>query len=347
MTRGTEPETTPTRWCGVKRLIRAVLSTRGKASHEVAGTWLLLLGFVIEFYILQDVIIHQFREDFGDGNAMFLVVVAIAGALVILALLFHQLMIFRNFSLPHRLELRNQQQRVTTLVGTIHSSISQGRPLHSAVGELSGLVAPQVTSHPAWRTRRRAKKVCEVTTYLLFGVLTGEAGYLLTVLRESAARRLADSNPGAVTTGVVGKVQAFFGTGSADWGNTMECLFLLCAALICACVLTWDYLVRFTPPAREEYRSMLARFFWDDWTSFVFWIVLLVIVTPRFRAQFGGVQYVSNYQTTKALGFISWAWGILLLFAVAYALSIGFRVKRGLDSLAKQQSDDDAALITI
>lgn len=313
---------------GVLRLFGILIGWKAHSSHEVATHNLMILGFMIEGYVLSQVGMERFRKDFHglrdlDGAVFWGMV------LVIFLLLFHQFAIFRNFSLPLDISARNEKQ---VLLSGIHASVSSlegGRPVADVVDKLKSIVAtPPIKRSKQW-LGPRIKKLIEICIYGLFGVLTGEAGYMLTVLHEHDRSHW---------TAVV--IESLFGTKGYGWGHSLECVFLICAIGICCCVLIWDYLVWLSPDIKQEYGALINVFMWNDWLSLAFWTCLFAIVTPSSRWWLGA--RIVQAEVDTELGLCAHAWLVLLVFSSLFVYKVGKRFVCGVQALGMAGSYSDA-----
>lgn len=178
-------------------------------------------------------------------------------------------------------------------------------------------------------SKERKQRWLEVALYVCFGVLTGEVGYLLTVVREhNPSSRIAD----AIVT-LFGTRKPFI-EKELDWLLTLECAFLLGAISICFFVLVWDAFVRSSPNTNSDDRAWLETYWRNDLTSLAFWICLLTVVTPRARWQFG-----VRFDPIRDLGtVIVLAWIVIGASSLSYVIMMSKRLKAGLNALAAEES---------
>jgi len=300
------------------RFLGILTGWKADSSHEVATHSLLVVGFVIEGYILSQVILERFTRDFTGNILEARPVVFVGLAILIFLLLFHQFVVFRNFALPKQIENREQRKKLDETVQTTIKELEEGQSRETLIANLKKQLSASSKSGATvefWRPK--SKKLLEIFTYGLFGVLTGEAGYMLTVLYEHDASHWSAQILWTV-----------FGTRALGWGRTLECAFLFCAMAICICVLAWDAVVTSSPSAKEDYGVWLKTFWRNDGFSFGFWLCLFAVVTPNARWMLG-VRTASDSNGVN-LGLCLYVW---LFLAVCSGLYIGITGKRFLKGL--------------
>lgn len=313
---------------GFVRLLGILVGREAPSSQEVATHWLILVGFSIEWVVLQRVVVAHASDDVGMtvGSVVWIALV-FGTAIVILCLLFHQFVIFRNFSLPREAAHRRDRIEVDRVIQeSIQALSGDGSTVPFIIDALKRVPRPEIQPQTEWRTPR-GQKGTEIAVYALFGVLTGEAGYKLTVLHEH--------DPSHWTADVIFTV---FGTAGMGWGRSLECAFLFCAALICFLVLAWDAIVRFSPTGKRHYGNLLKTFALNDASSLLFWLCLFVVVTPSFRFLLGERFNPFNPAKTDIGVGIEVAWLVLIVFGALYVSLIGKRFFAGLRALAAEPS---------
>jgi hypothetical protein len=314
------------RLLGVGRLIKIVFGVGSEDSQAKAGHFLMVLGFCIEGWIMTQVLMDNLGDDAGKVNfiALLQLPLSLFFVGVMCCLLFHQFVIFRNFSLPKNAAAQIHYDLLRAAIANLRTD-----PTNTTKSDLEQLKLLALVPPPAIPSRfsRTSKSFIEISIYLLFGVLTGEAGYMLTVIHERYPSNWSVS--AAFTT---------FGT-QTSWGHTLECTFLLCAALICITVLVWDTLVILSP-AKHQYNSFWFTFFSNDVLSLLFWTCLIAVVTPRARSYFGAVD-------SSHPGKLPDFWFFLLVFGGVYACMIGSRIWKGLEYLGRLKTYDEARFVAI
>src|SRR5262245_42262080 len=209
---------------GLGRFVKIVVGWGAPTSQEVAANCLMLLGFVIEGIILWQVVLEQATKDIGRTSLPILPFLFWLVPVVIFFLLFHQFAIFRNFALPREAAHRLNRVGLETTIADAIQSLEQQTPPAS----ISALA--KLKSRPQWSDEQVTwRKRVEIVLYALFGVLTGEAGYMLTLLHEHNTNNMSAAF-----------VLWLFDTKGQTWGRTLECVFLTCAMVICLGVLLWD-----------------------------------------------------------------------------------------------------------
>src|SRR5262245_14109582 len=197
----------------------------------------MLVGFAVEGIILWQVVLEQATKDIGRTPLPILPFLFWLVPVVVFFLLFHQFAIFRNFALPREAAARANRIGLETTIAEAIQSLEQ---TNAAV---VNSVVSKLKNRPRWNDEQvTGRKRVEIALYALFGVLTGEAGYMLTLLHEHNSSNM---------TSVL--VMGLFATQGESWGRTLECVFLTCAMVICLLVLLWDLLVAFSPEGREQY----------------------------------------------------------------------------------------------
>jgi len=323
---------------GVGRFLLILCGMRSASSHESATYLFLMLGFFVEGIVLFGLIIERAAHDFsyfphGYGFEKAAPVVVFLFVVVTLLLFCHQFLIFRNFSVVPEAERRTERQRIAAEIDAAVTSIEKndvgsGLTILKRLPTIEGSASPPTNRGPqasvlAWIER---------LVFLFFGVLTGEAGYCLTVLHEHhGAERL-----------VVG-LQRVLGT-EASWGLTLGCVFLACAAAICVLVLVWDAMAYFSSETRARFGKKLRQFVLDDILSLFFWTSLFIVITPEARLHLG-VQ--GEYPVIATLGWCSLVWFCLVAFSVWYVLALGKRLLAAAASLASEPTYDAGRNIVI
>jgi hypothetical protein len=315
---------------GFIRFLGILIGWKAETSHEVATHSLLVVGFVIEGYILSQVILERFSHDFTGQILEAKPVVIIGLGIVIFLLLFHQFVVFRNFSLPKEIENRDHKEKLNETLKMTIEELQSGRSPQTLIEKLQKKASSanqSINEREFWDPK--SKKLLEILTYGLFGVLTGEAGYMLTVLHEH--------DPSHWTARFF---WAFFGTRGLAWGQTLECAFLFCAMAICVCVLVWDAIVTTSPRANQDYGDWLKTFWWNDGGSFCFWLCLFLVVTPNARWVIG--VRIGSDSNAVVLGYCLYAWLFLLGCSSLYIFLTGARFLRGLKTLGTVPEYRDA-----
>lgn len=303
-----------------------VLGWRSHTSQEVATNLLLLVGFSIEWIVLQKLVLNQATLDSSSDLGQMMPLLVIGSSIVILCLLFHQFAIFRNFSVPWEVEQRERLDTIDAAVQKSLDTLNQGDAT-KAIDLLQNVPSAREIAPPTDLFRRRVQKGFEILIFALFGVLTGEAGYMLTVLHEHDQSHWTSQ-----------AIRNLFGTTGWEWGRTLECAFLLCAALVCLFVLIWDFVIAASPKARERYRGSLPTFIKNDFLSLLFWSCLFIVNTPSIRFLLG-----ERFAPRSEIGpILTYAWGILILFSVLYVLVVLKRIWRALGVLAAEPTYMDA-----
>jgi hypothetical protein len=310
--------------CGPIRFIGILAGWKAESSQEVATHLLLLIGFSIEWVVLQRVVVEQAMKDARLDGPNLVPALDFATSIVILCLLFHQFVIFRNFSLPRNAEDRRRQLSLDRKVDQSVHFLQAGN-VSATLEILKHLQDPSGVREPKEVKRLRLLKFFEIMIFAFFGVLTGEAGYMLTVLREHdgahwTSRALLDA----------------FGTSGWAWGRTLECTFLLCATIVCLLVLLWDGIVALSPTTKARYGGSLWTFVKNDFLSLLFWLSLFVLNTPSARFWLG------ERFTGGLGGNIPNVWGFLGATSLLYVVLIGKRVWAGFKALASEPSYLDA-----
>lgn len=178
-----------------------------------------------------------------------------------------------------------------------------------------------------WRGR------VEILIFVVFGVLTGEVGYILTLAHEAHA-----FNP------VGAALKGFYGTSGYPWGTTLKCLFISFAAFVCILVMIWDALMAAEGRdgklnlGREELKIFVVM----DGISLVYWCLLGGIITPRLRYLMGARFSNGNYfMGVQEPGGVTYLWAALLFFALVYILASLWRLRRAiavLDDIPEAQT---------
>src|ERR1041384_8616043 len=309
---------------GLWRFIKIVLGWGAPTSQELAANSLMLVGFFIEGFILWQVVLAQAKNDIGPTSLPVLAFLRWLVACLIYFLLFHQFAIFRNFALPREAAHRASRTEFDHTIVEASRSLEQSDPrAHSAALAKLNRRFHWQEDPVTWRKR------VEVVLYALFGVLTGEAGYMLTLLHER--------NENHVSAAFVAWL---FGTQN-KWGETLECVFLTCAMFICIGVLLWDVSVASSEKARKQYESLLKQFFVYDGLSLVFWACLWAVVTPNVRWQLGAQLDAANGGQPQ-LGLCGSVWVILIVFSALYIGVLLRRFWRGMVTLGKEPTYNDA-----
>jgi hypothetical protein len=320
---------------GVGRFLKILLGVKSASSHESATYLFLMLGFIVEGVVVFGLILERAAHDFsyfryGFEKATLPAVILLISVTVLLFL--HQFLIFRNFALVAESDRKEQRQEFAVEIGAAVASIEKSE-IGSALSILKALPIFRTAASPPAGRRPRALLLTwiERLVFLFFGVLTGEAGYCLTVLHEHhEAGWLVDG------------LQRVLGT--ASWGLTLGCVFLACAAAVCLLVLVWDLAAAFSAETRARLGKRLKHFIIDDLLSFLFWISLFCVVTPEVRLMLG-VQ--GEYPVIATLGWCSLVWVFLLFFSVWYVLALGKRLLSATAALASEPTYDDARQIII
>lgn len=333
------------KYSGARRLGSCILGIAGKPSHEIAAHWLLFIGFSIEAIVLHSAIYNGYKHDFQGERAQQLApLICVAIVLIILGLLYHQFMIFRNFSLPEKIAVYRLRKKNLLLAEKVKQNIAGKNEIDfKDISELAeGIILyPKIE---VGATIRRKRKVCEIGIYLLFGVLTGEAGYMLTVLNHHPQK----------PSWLIETVGFLFGTKAHPWATTLECLFLVCAACVCGLVLWWDRIVLGSRILKDEFGEELIKGFRKlDLLSLLFWLFLFVIVTPSIRGLLGAEPItpedaeISILLTQVEIGKVIWAWVGLFVSALFYTINIIDRWQKGLQKLKSAESDDESMITPV
>lgn len=288
---------------GLWYLMRMSVGHGAETTQETATHVLMLVGFAIEGSLLFQAAWRGAKNDFSGplGVASVQVLLMIVLTLVVALLLFHQFMIFRNFTVPRT------------------AARTRGTPV------------PQV---------RRSQKLLEVSIYFLFGVLTGEAGYALTLVYQHNQSNWSAS---ALKT-LFGTDRGYSPLSDAEqWGLTLLCTFLLCATIICLLVLAWDFVASRDTHQRSLYPDgLLSSFKFPDFLSALFWFCLLLVVSPRFRWSAG-----VRHSPLPDLGHFWFAWAVLGMCSLLYLFLMLRRVFRALDVLGAAADYPEARSLTL
>jgi hypothetical protein len=353
---------------GVWRFIKIVSGVGSENSHEIANNYVLLLGFVIEYLIIREAVMAKFP------NSALLTVGSYLLTIVLVPLFLHQFMIFRNFALPQKIEKHREQKKLTELRKHCEDLANpEANIAPTSIGTAEQIIHVQESepnSPPRsgvwlrilqWPWRRR-KKALEIAIYFLFAVLTGEAGYMLTLLRAnnteghssaitqiverkftdyeffSAVTDLVKTEPERPTNLIqeperranrnVGPSK-FVIEDRRQWGLALEGLFLFTATVICVLVLVWDSIVLLTPSERKHYARLICLFILLDVLSFVIWGCVLVIITPLWPR------------------LDLFAWLVLCLFYIVYVIATCVRFLRGFRELGSPLSYEDSRFVKI
>jgi hypothetical protein len=353
---------------GFWRFLKIVGGIGSEYSYEKAANYVLLAGFLVEYLIIREAVIQK-----GPIPGHLQMMMRILLTLLLIPLFFHQFLIFRNFSLPYKIAgkrdqgqvrraceellsviascdeaIETKRDKILSLVKTIDTSTDD---LDAGVPDVARPDANRLTRY-TWAKR---KTILEITVYFLFSVLTGEAGYLLTIIRAHESSNVSSSaihwienamtrqtydealqqfkkrevvQPGELQAAVPSS-EAIMRADRDRWGTALEGLFILTASVVCFIVLLWDLVVMCTPSERKRYDRLIMYFFWNDVLSLVIWSCVLIIVTPL----------------APDLGYAAWV--LLALFYLIYLILIGLRLWQGIVDLGRPDEYEEARLIKI
>lgn len=274
---------------GCFRLLASILAYGGtKSPQDKAAQILLVIGFCVEFVVVYSALVEQAIKDFGVDSVLLWPTKIFVFILLVFAF-FHQLQIFRNFSL-----LSDSDSDSNTKVANI-------------------------------------KRYVELSIYIFFGVLTGEAGYMLTIIS------LPDCN---------GIIFSFFSNllGIDNLGLMLKFLFIFVAAVVCLLVIIWDFLfyLQFKDTNIKDI-NILKKFIGLDILSLFYWGLFALVLIPNAWEWIGVTQDVCNNVTQDVCnnvdrGYVILAWVFMSLFALTYCLVCIKRIKEGIIELAKAPS---------
>ena len=280
---------------GCYRLLCSILAVGVKSPQDKAAQILLILGFCVEFFVVYSVLVEQAKNDFRLGSAL-LWLPKIGVFILLTFVFFHQIQIFRNFSLLSNLDS-------VTKVANI-------------------------------------KRYVELSIYILFGVLTGEAGYMLTII----------SLPN-----LDGIIYSFFlnlfGGDAKDLGLILKCLFICVAALVCLLVILWDILFYSqSKNANRDERSVFnsekfknfkkfkkfKKFVYLDVLSFLYWLAFAFVLIPNLREYLGVITQGADNDVNRNGVIVVWM--LMFVFALSYCFICTMRITEGIIQLAKAKS---------
>jgi hypothetical protein len=173
------------------------------------------------------------------------------------------------------------------------------------------------------------KSIVEFCIYLLFGVISGEAGYLYAVGSVNASKS-------AVFTWVQQNM-----LGNASLREALEGLFVIGALSLCMLVLLWDVLVAIAIRSpkkgnalRNRYGRVLKWFFVLDVFSLALWVVIGSFIFSDLNNQIG--------RPTEFNKFI-----VLIFLSGVYLIASVVRLWKGIRRLGKEPSLQHAKLVAI
>jgi hypothetical protein len=258
-----------------------LLFGRGSGSaHASATQFTLLIGFCVEAVLMVGVMVEVFENHSAQGHSPVAQNFARATtSILITSLLYHQFLIFRNFSIP------------------AHSHNIQQKP-----------------ASENWA--RALRSVVEWLLYLVFGVITGEAGYLIALEHFNA---YGDPQGGH---DMYHAVTRFLNTGETHESlpTTLKALFVKGALGVCILVLVWDILMLISGGCyksetdRDRYFEKFGFmrlpiwFVLCDLMSFFVWCIVASLVCPACAHWFSGnteVKFQVLYLTVMVYGLLN------------------------------------------
>lgn len=159
---------------------------------------------------------------------------------------------------------------------------------------------------PDRRRRRHEIMIC-----FLFGVLTGEIGYIYVLARcNHLASWVSWSD---VLFGPAGLPQG------AEWnmeelGVALKAIFAFGAALLFLLVLVWDLRITLDEASRKRYLPQLYFFWIMDLLATVIWIAVMGVVLPDYRLG------LSNRAWITLLTLIALTYGLVAIVRVCFAV---------------------------
>jgi hypothetical protein len=261
----------------VGRLFLLLTGLRSGSAHHAAGQALLGIGFYVEYQIIRVVFINKNIEDSGTFAWSLINYLPI---IILIPLFYHQFVIFRNFTLPHREGDMDQPPDVT-----------------------------KREQNPC----RSLRSFYEFLIYLAFGVITGEAGYLYAIgsLSESTnsvfvhLRQMLGS-PSDLRT----DLKSLFVMGAA-----LVCaLILIWDVLVLLNAKVWkskrdsvSYLVSFGK------FPLLVWFFVLDALSLFIWLIVATIISPKFEHLVDANEKLALRTSFECLKFVALVYVIFSL----------------------------------
>ena len=293
---------------GLGRFLCMVTGIRSDSPHHAASLYVLFAGLFVEIILINNFLMHK-SQSIRAAESPTSALIGWIVIVLLLPLFLHQFMIVRNFTLMHAGTHDDRD------IPFADSAAFDGK--HRKY--LSGFYACCFF----------LKSIVEFCIYLLFGVISGEAGYLYAVGSVNA------SKSGAFTWVEQNML------GSAPLREALEGLFVIGALSLCMLVVLWDVLVAIAirspkggDALRTRYERVLVWFFVLDFFSLALWMVIGSFIFP----------YLNNHigEPTEFNKFI-----ILIFLSGVYLIASVVRLWKGIRRLGKEPSLQHAKLVAI
>jgi hypothetical protein len=285
--------------------LQVIFGLEHKSPQGIAHYWVLVIGFILESTVLHSTV----NSNVPVIMMEYPVLVEIVIDLIIFNLIFHQILIFRNFS------------------------VSDAESYNSANMHL------QTISN---NSTENLKKILLCITFLIFigiSAVAGEFGYLFAV---SKLAHIGDT--GGIISWLINTLGATKEVIEQRFKHelpinnpemltlkySLKGLFVMGATILCVLVIAWDIVIKFIPDEYKKFEGVWLLFIFMDLLSLSVWVFISPLIIPN-----------ADFMTSMDV------WIFLMLIMVIYSVFSGLRIWKGYAKITNTNDLTDTSKIAL